>query len=128
VFGVTLGIAVFFVFALPQEPLIIPEVQASMRVGTLADFPPNSARLQSWGSELVLVIRTKDGELRAVEGKSPSTGCVLRWDQLRGYVTSPCSYEIFNPRGYIISGLGDQALRSYPVWIRGDVISIGSAS
>lgn len=128
VFGIALGIGIFFLYALPHEPLIIPEVQASIRVGTLDDFPSNTARLQSWGSELVLVIRTQDGEMRAVQGKSPSTDCVLQWDPRRGHIFSPCSYEIFNPRGYVVSGLGDQGLRSYPVWIRDGFISIGSAS
>lgn len=128
VFGVALGLIIFSLYALPQEPLIIPEVQASIRVGTLAEFPPNTARLQSWGSELILVIRTADGEMRAVEGRSPSTNCVLQWDARRGYVSSPCSYEIYNPLGYIVSGLGDQALRSFPVWIRDGTISIGTAT
>ena len=128
VFGATLGVAIFFLYALPQEPLTIPEVQASIRVGRLDDFPANSARIQSWGSDLVLVIRTEDGVMRAVQGRSPSTGCVLQWDSDRGYVSSPCSYEIFNPLGYIVSGLGDQTLRSFPVWIRDGIISIGSAT
>ena len=128
VFGLALGLIIFFLYALPQEPLIIPEVQASIRVGTLDEFPPNTARLQSWGSELILVIRTENGELRAVEGRSPTTNCVLRWDPRRSHISSPCSYEIYNARGYIVGGLGDQALRSFPVWIRDEIISIGSAT
>lgn len=128
VFGVFLSAAIFFLYALPSEVLVIPEVQASIRVGTVRDFPPNTARLQSWGSELVLVIRTRDGQIWAVQGRSPTTGCVLRWDALRDQITSPCSYEIFNPRGFIVSGLGDRALQTYPVWIRDEIISIGSES
>jgi len=128
VFGATLAVAIFFLYALPQEPLIIPEVQASIRVGRLDEFPINSARIQSWGSELVLVIRDKDGEMTAVQARSPSTGCVLQWDVQRGYVSSPCSYEIYNPLGYIVSGLGDQTLRNFPVWIRDGIISVGSAT
>jgi len=128
VFGVALGLIIFFLYALPQEPLIIAEVQASIRVGPLDDFPPNTARLESWGTELILVIRTEDGEMMAVEGRSPTTSCVLQWDPRRGHVTSPCSYEIYNPLGYVVSGLGDQALRSFPVWIRDGIISIGSAT
>jgi hypothetical protein len=128
IFGVALGLIIFFLYALPQEPLIIPEVQASIRVGRLEDFPPNSARLQSWGPELILVIRTEDGDMRAVEGRSPATKCVLQWNPRRGNISSPCSYEIYNPLGYVVSGLGDQALRRFPVWIRDGIISIGSAT
>jgi hypothetical protein len=128
VFTLAMGLLIFFLYALPQEPLLVPEVQASIRVGRLDDFPLNTSRLQSWGSELILVIRTDDGEMRAVEGRSPTTNCVLQWDSRRGHIHSPCSYEIYNPLGYIVSGLGDQALQRYPVWIRDGIISIGSES
>ncbi|MFC1791222.1 hypothetical protein ACFL0I_01995 [Gemmatimonadota bacterium] len=128
VFGGAVGLIVFLFYALPQEPLVIPEVQASIRVGTLEDFPENSWRYQRWGSELILVIRTAEGEVTALEGRSPGDGCVLQWDTRLARVHSPCSYQIYNSYGYVIAGLDDRALRRYPVLERNGVINIGSGS
>ena len=127
-FGITVGLLVFLLYALPQEPLVIPEVQASVRVGPLEDMFPNTARLERWGPELILLIREESGEVAALEGRSPSDGCVLIWDDRTGQVRSPCSYQIYNAQGFVIAGLSDQALRRYPVLIRDGVISIGSGS
>ena len=127
-FSLSMGLLVFLVYALPHQPLVIPEVQASVRVGTLEDLHPNSSTIERWGPELVLVIRTEGGEVTAVEGRSPSDGCVLEWDDHRGRITSPCSYQLYNAYGFVLAGLSDQSLRRYPVLIRDGVINIGSGA
>ena len=113
---------------LPQEPLVIPEVQASVRVGTLEDFQRNTFKRVRWGQRLVLVIRSEAGEVTAVEGRSPADGCVLQWDPKLARIHSPCSYQIYNPYGFVVAGLDNRALRAYPVMERDNVISIGSGS
>ncbi|MGD2122176.1 MAG: hypothetical protein PVJ76_10555 [Gemmatimonadota bacterium] len=127
-FCVTVGFLVFLLYALPQEPLVIPEVQASVRVGPLDEIFPNTARLERWGSELILLIRDEEGDVTAVEGRSPTDGCVLTWNARSGQIRSPCSYQVYNSRGFVLAGLSDQALRQYPVLIRDGVISIGSGT
>jgi nitrite reductase/ring-hydroxylating ferredoxin subunit len=127
-FGVASGLIIFLAYALPHEPLVIPEVQASVRVGEIEDMLPNTASLQRWGSELILVVRGEDGEVTAVEGRSPSDGCLLEWDDRLGRIRSPCSYQLYNSHGFVIAGLSDQSLRRYPVLIREGVINIGSGS
>lgn len=125
-FAVAMGLLVFLLFALPQEPLVIPEVQASVRVAHLSQFPPNTARLETWGHRLVLVIRTETGEVTAVAGRSPSDGCALEWDERLSRIQSPCSYQIYSPYGQVIDGLSSQSLIRYPVLIRDSIINIGS--
>jgi len=127
-FGIGVGLIVFLAFALPQEPLVIPEVASSFRVVSLEDFPENTARLERWGENLILVIRAASGEVTALEGRSPADGCVLQWDERLARVQSPCSYQIYNPYGFVIAGLDDRALRRYPVLIRDGVVNIGSES
>lgn len=127
-FGVTVGFLIFLFFALPQEPLVIPEVAASVRVAALEDFPENTARLERWGERLILVIRGASGEVTAVEGRSPADGCVLEWDEQLARIQSPCSYQIYNPYGFVVAGLDNRALRAYPVLIRDGIINIGSGS
>ena len=127
-FGVSSGLLIFLFYALPQEPLFIPEVEASIRVASLEDFPENTARLERWGQRLILVVRTSSGEVRALEGQSPSDGCVLEWDKVLSRIQSPCSYQIYNQYGFVVAGLDNRALRTYPVLIRDGVINIGSGS
>lgn len=127
-FAASMGFLIFLVYALPHKPLVIPEVQASVRVGSLEEMLPNSSRIERWGSELVLVIRTNEGEVTAVEGRSPSDGCLLQWDDHRGQVESPCSYQLYNAYGFVIAGLSDQSLRRYPVLVRDGVVNIGSGT
>jgi nitrite reductase/ring-hydroxylating ferredoxin subunit len=123
-----MGLFIFLLYALPQEPLVIPEVQASLRVAELESFPENSARLERWGNRLVIVIRSASGEVTALEGRSPADGCVLEWDERLARVRSPCSYQIYNPYGFVVAGLDNRALRRYTVLIRDGVINIGSGS
>lgn len=127
-FAVAMGGIVFLLYALPQEPLVIPEVQASVRVAHLREFPTNTARLERWGHRMVLVIRSGSGEVTALEGRSPSDGCALQWDERLARVESPCSYQIYNPYGQVIAGLSSQSLLRYPVLIRDSVINIGSGT
>jgi hypothetical protein len=127
-FGVAMGCLIFLLYALPQEPLVIPEVQASVRVAHLDQFPSNSARLERWGDRLVLVIHTGSGEVTALEGTSPSDGCALQWDERLAQVRSPCSYQIYSPYGQVIAGLSNQSLLRYPVLIRDSIINIGSGT
>lgn len=127
-FGVAVGVLIFLAYALPQEPLIIPEVEASVRVASLDDFPENTARLERWGEKLILVVRTASGEVTAVEGLGPADGCVLQWDEKLARIQSPCTYQVYNPYGFVVAGLDNRALRTYPVLIRDGIINIGSGS
>jgi hypothetical protein len=128
VFGIAVGFLIFLFYVFPQEPLVIPEVQASVRVARLDDVPLSTARLERWGQRLVLLIRSPSGEVTAVEGRSPADGCVLQWDEKLVRIHSPCSYQIYNPYGFVVAGLDNRALRRYPVLIRDGVINIGSGS
>ena len=116
--GLAAALFIFLFYAFPQEPLVIPEVQASVRLANVEGFPLNTARLERWGQRLILVIRSASGEVTAVEGRSPADGCVLAWNEDLARVESPCSYQIYNPYGFVVAGLDNRALRRYPVLVR----------
>ncbi len=112
-------------YSVPRASLVVPELETSVQVATLDDFPPGTARLKRWGSDLILVIRGEHGDVTAVSALSPADGCVLRWDPKVGEVVSPCSYAVFSRRGGVLAGLTDRPLRTYPILIRDGVVSIG---
>ena len=121
-----LALLIFFLFALPRAPLVIPATQDALNVGALDDFPVNSSRLERWGSDLILVVRAEEDEVTAVAGVSPGDGCVLEWNEETQQVVSPCSYEAYNHHGGVIDGLHDAPLSTYPVRIRDNNVYIGS--
>lgn len=125
VFGATFGVVVVAMYALPGERLVVPELQPAVRIARLDDFPPNSARLERWGEELILVVRESQGEVTAVSAVSPQDGCVVRWDTEVQQIVSPCTHLIYNRRGGVVTGLSDEALRSWPVLIRDGVVYVG---
>ena len=121
-----LALLIYFLYALPREPLVIPATQDALHVGELGEIPVNSSRLERWGSELILVVRAEADEVTAVSGVSPGDGCVLEWDPVTQQVLSPCRYEAYNHHGGVIDGLSDTPLLTYPVRIRDNNVYIGS--
>lgn len=127
VFAATFGGVVVAMYAAPGEPLVVPELETAARIASLDDFPANSARLERWGEELILVVRESGGEVTAVSAVSPQDGCVVRWDPQVQQIVSPCTYLVYNRRGGVVTGLSDEPLRSWPVLIRDGVVYVGRA-
>jgi nitrite reductase/ring-hydroxylating ferredoxin subunit len=111
-------------YAMPAEPLSNPELQPAIRVAAESDFPIGSSRVRNWGDQAILVIRADSVRYFALEGTSPADDCLLRWDPDALRVTSPCSYEVYDLRGAVVSGLSTRSLKQYPVSIRDGVIYV----
>jgi nitrite reductase/ring-hydroxylating ferredoxin subunit len=119
--GVLLAIGLY---AKPSEPLSNPELQPVIRIADEADFPVGSSRVRNWGDRAILVVRPDSLRYFALDGTSPADGCLLRWDPDALRVTSPCSYEVYDLRGAVVSGLSTRSLKEYPVSIRDGVIYV----
>jgi nitrite reductase/ring-hydroxylating ferredoxin subunit len=111
-------------YAKPAEPLSNPELQPVIRIADEAGFPVGSSRARNWGNRAILVIRADSLRYFALEGTSPADGCLLRWDPDALRVTSPCSYEVYDLRGAVVSGLSTRSLKQYSVSIRDGVIYV----
>lgn len=117
--GVGLGI-VLFVFS--TRPLTIPEAQSAVPVVSEEAFSVGTSRVQNWGERVILVVRSDEREYYALEGTSPTDGCILRWDSESQRVVSPCSYLMYDLRGHVVAGLTTQSLRRYSVFVRDGVV------
>jgi hypothetical protein len=123
--GIALAIGLY---AKHTEPLEIPELQPVIRVAREADFPVGSSRVRSWGSQAILIIRPDSVRYSALQGTSPSDGCVLRWDPEALRVYSPCSYTVYNLQGAVVAGLTTRALERYAVSIRDGVVYVSKGT
>ena len=112
-------------YLLPGEHLEIPELQPAMRVTTEDDFPPGASRVVAWGDQIILVIRRDEQRYYALQGTSPTDGCVLQWDKESLRVVSPCTHVNYDVIGNVVVGLTMTPLRRYSVLVRGGVVYVG---
>lgn len=124
----TCGAIVIWLYASPSEHLEVPELQPVIRIAAESDFPVGSSRLRSWGDRTILVIRPDTLRYFALQGTSPADGCTLRWDADALRVYSPCSYEVYDLRGAVVSGLSTQGLERYSVSVRDGVIYVSEGA
>lgn len=117
--GWGLGI-VLFVFS--TKPLTIPEAQPAVPVVSEDDFQVGTSRVQNWGERIVLVVRRTEREYYALQGTSPTDGCILRWDVESQRVVSPCNYIVYNLSGDVVTGLTTESLQRYAVFVRDGVV------
>lgn len=111
-------------YLLPAEYLQIPELQPGARVAREADFPVGASRLVNWGDHVILVVRRGEDEYSALQGTSPSDGCILQWNAESRRVTSPCTYVVYDLFGSAVVGLSQTPLRRYPVFVRGGTVYV----
>lgn len=117
--GWVLGI-VLFVFS--TEPLTIPEAQPALPVVSEDAFPVGTSRVQNWGERIILVVRRTERDYYALQGTSPTDGCILRWDAESQRVVSPCNYIVYNLSGNVVTGLTTESLQRYSVFVRDGVV------
>lgn len=117
--GWVLGV-LLYVFSI--QPLTISEAQPAVPVVSEDAFRVGTSRVQNWGERVVLIVRRGEREYYALEGTSPTDGCILRWDGESQRVVSPCNHIVYDLRGNVVTGLTTQSLRRYSVFVRDGVI------
>jgi nitrite reductase/ring-hydroxylating ferredoxin subunit len=121
--GVTLGMSLYL---FSPNRIEVAELQPSVRIARESDFPSGASRTVNWGDQIILVVRSPDRGYFALQGVSSGDGCILRWDLESLRVTSPCSHLVYDLHGNVVSGLTNQPLRRYPVFVRGGVVYVTS--
>jgi len=111
-------VLVVALYGRPAERLEIPAVQPAVRVAQEESFPVGGSRLVRWGHRPVLVVRLTEREYVALDGASPSDGCVLEWEEDASRIVSPCTYVVYDVDGSVVTGLSTTPLQRYPVFVR----------
>jgi nitrite reductase/ring-hydroxylating ferredoxin subunit len=111
-------------YLLPGAALQVPGNQPAVRVAPESEFPVGASRVETWGNEVVLVIRPGHGRFVALEGTSPADGCILDWDETARQIVSPCRYIVYDLDGSVVTGLSTEPLRRYEVSIREGVVYV----
>ena len=111
-------------YVLSPQGTDIPELQPGVRVASEADFPIGASRIVSWGDDVILVVRSAELGLFALEGTSAGDGCILRWDNESLRIVSPCTYMVYDVHGHVVRGLTTAPLRRYSVFVRNGTIFV----
>ncbi len=64
-------------------------------VGTTAELPVGKGKVVSMGGKPAIVVNTAQG-LRAFSAVCTHLGCIVKWDETKGYIWCPCHDGRFN--------------------------------
>ncbi len=74
-------------------------------VGDEKDLPAGPGKVVSAGDKPVIVVHTAQGGIKAYSAVCTHLGCIVGWQQSRGFIQCPCHDGRFNPvTGAVISG------------------------
>lgn len=89
------------------------------------DLPVGQGKVISAGDQAVIVVHTAQGGVKAFSAVCTHLGCIVNWQQSRGFIQCPCHDGRFNPvTGAVISGPPPSPLPSVPVSIEGGKIYV----
>lgn len=111
-------------YVVPPEHLAIPEYAPAVRIARADDFPVGSSRVQNWGDEIILVVRTGESEYEALQGVSPADGCLLDWSRESSRVVSPCGFQVYDLHGHAVGGMTTEPLRQYRPYVRDGIVYV----
>lgn len=91
---------------------------AEVKVGPAADLPPGSGRLVKLGSRPVLVLRTTDGQLRALLATCTHLNCTVEFRKDRSDIHCACHDGRYDITGKNVGGPPPRPLTALPVEVR----------
>jgi cytochrome b6-f complex iron-sulfur subunit len=95
-------------------------------VGSLLDIPRGQGKILPVGNRPIVVVHTKDGQVRAFSAVCTHLACVVEWDEARQFILCPCHDGRFNAlTGAVISGPAPSPLPPMEVAIDGNDIYVG---
>ena len=89
------------------------------------DLPVGQGKVVSAGDKPIIIVHTAQGGVKAFSAICTHLGCIVTWQQSRGFIQCPCHDGRVNPvTGAVISGPLPRPLPSVPVTIEGGKIYV----
>ena len=96
----------------------------SVVAGKVGELPPNSGKIFRFGSRPGLLIRTAEGEYRAMSAVCTHLSCTVQYRPDMREVWCACHNGTYNLDGRNISGPPPRPLEAFNVQVRGDEIFV----
>lgn len=116
-------------FLYPVMRYLVPPPTADLGAdqvlaGTLQELKPNSAKIFRFGSRPGLLLRTADGEYRAMSAVCTHLNCTVQYRSDLRQVWCACHNGTYDLNGRNVSGPPPRPLELYDVHVRGQEIYV----
>jgi cytochrome b6-f complex iron-sulfur subunit len=91
---------------------------------TVGELKPNSAKVFRFGTRPALLIRTSEGEYRAVSAVCTHLGCTVQYKGDAKEIWCACHNGFYDLNGRNVSGPPPRPLEAYDVHVRGQEIYV----
>lgn len=116
------------VFSFLNPPKKLEANVNSIKVGAVADFPPNSGKIVKFGRKPVILIRMENGKFRAFSATCTHLECIVQYRSDLQEIWCACHNGLYDLNGRNISGPPPKPLEPYVVNIVNNEISISRPS
>ncbi len=122
-------LASFASFLYPVLRYLVPPAETNMGAdsvvaATATELKPNSAKIFRFGSKPALLIRTADGEYRAMSATCTHLSCTVQYRKDVQQIWCACHNGMYDLNGRNVSGPPPRPLEKYQVHVQGDEIHV----
>ncbi|NOX89377.1 MAG: Rieske 2Fe-2S domain-containing protein [Calditrichaeota bacterium] len=97
---------------------------SSVQAGKVSDLKPNSGRIIRYGREPVILLKTKDGDVRAFSAICTHLGCIVQFRADFEHIWCACHNGHYDLNGINIAGPPPRPLPVFKVNIKDDIIYV----
>ncbi len=124
--GVVASIATFLYPALRYiiPPPVSESTSRSAVAAKVGELKNNTSKVFKFGSEPAILIRTADGQYRALSAVCTHLSCTVQYRSDTHQIWCPCHNGIYDMSGRNVSGPPPRPLVAYEVHVQGDDIVV----
>ena len=116
-------------FIYPVLRYIVPPVETNLGVDSVVaasanELKPNSAKIFRFGSRPALLIRTAEGDYRAMSATCTHLSCTVQYRKDVRQIWCACHNGTYDLNGRNMSGPPPRPLEQYQVHVQGDEIQV----
>ncbi len=114
---------VFVEYLTPKK--IVESVRESLKIASISDVPPGTARIFRFGKDPVILVHTDTGQFKAFNARCTHLGCVVQYQpDPTPHFYCNCHGSVYNSDGVNISGPAPRPLAPYKVTLEGSSIVV----
>jgi cytochrome b6-f complex iron-sulfur subunit len=116
-------------FLYPVLQYLVPPIETNMGVDSVVaakttELKPNSAKIFRFGSRPALLVRTAEGEYRAMSATCTHLSCTVQYRNDLQQIWCACHNGMYDLSGRNLSGPPPRPLEKYQVHVQGDEIQV----
>jgi len=117
--------AILYPLVLYLKPPKAPEVDVSnLKIGKVSEMENNSSKMFKFGNKQGILIRTQNGEFKALSATCTHLDCTVQYKKDEGLIWCACHNGRYDLNGKNISGPPPAPLTPYNITIQKDEIFV----